>query len=86
MAYITEVRPLFFFSTITDMINKKLDLIIKDLSLSTKMSQELMSKADDTQFTDEVFMIYGITKAEVSIRVLTLILIIPDITKLNPIL
>ena len=86
MAYITEVRPLFFFSTITDMINKKLDLIIKDLSLSTKMSQELMSKADDTQLTDEVFMIYGITKAEVSIRVLTLILIIPDITKLNPIL
>ena len=50
------------------------------------MSQELMSKADDTQLTDEVFMIYGITKAEVSIRVLTLILIIPDITKLNPIL
>ena len=86
MAYITEVRPLFFFSTITDMINKKLDLIIKDLSLSTKMSQELMSKADDTQLTDEVFMIYGITKAEVSIRVLTLILNIPDITKLNPIL
>ena len=86
MAYITEVRPLFFSSTITDMINKKLDLIIKDLSLSTKMSQELMSKADDTQLTDEVFMIYGITKAEVSIRVLTLILIIPDITKLNPIL
>ena len=86
MAYITEVRPLFFLSTITDMINKKLDLIIKDLSLSTKMSQELMSKADDTQLTDEVFMIYGITKAEVSIRVLTLILIIPDITKLNPIL
>ena len=86
MAYITEVRPLFFSSTITDMINKKLDLIIKDLSLSTKMSQELMSKADETQLTDEVFMIYGITKAEVSIRVLTLILIIPDITKLNPIL
>ena len=30
-------------------------------------------------------MIYGITKAEVSIRVLTLIFIIPDITKPNPI-
>ena len=59
---------------------------MKDLSLSTKMSQELMSKAGDKQLTDEVFMIYGITKAEVSIRVLTLILIIPDITKLNPIL
>lgn len=85
MAYITEVRRLFFFSTITDMINKKLDLIIKDLSLSTKMSQELMSKADDTQLTDKVFMIYGITKAEVSIWVLTLILIIPDITKPFPI-
>ena len=36
------------------MINKKLDLIIKDLSLSTKMSQELMSKADDTQLTDDL--------------------------------
>ena len=58
---------------------------MKDLSLSTKMSQDLMSKADDTQLTDEVFMTYGITKAEVSIRVLTLILIIPDITKPNPI-
>lgn len=58
---------------------------MKDLSLSTKMSQELMNKADDKQLTDEVFVIYGITKAEVSIRLLTLILIIPDITKLNPI-
>ena len=58
---------------------------MKDLSLSTKMSQELMSKADDKQLTDAVFVIYGITKAEVSIRVLTLILIIPDITKPNPI-
>ena len=58
---------------------------MKDLPLSTKMSQELMRKADDKQLTDEVFVIYGITKAEVSIRVLTLILIIPDITKPNPI-
>ena len=58
---------------------------MKDLSLSTKMSQELMSKADDKQLTDEVFVIDGITKAEVSIRVLTLILIIPDITNPNPI-
>lgn len=58
---------------------------MKDLSLSTKMSQELMSKADDKQLRDEVFVIYEITKAEVSIRVLTLILIIPDITKPNPI-
>ena len=57
---------------------------MKDLSLSTKMSQELMSKADDKQLTDEVFVIYVITKAEVSIRVLTRILIIPDITKPNP--
>lgn len=67
------------------MINRKLDLIMEDLSLSTKMSQELMSKADDKQLIDEVFVIYGITKAEVSIRVLTLILIIADITKPNPI-
>ena len=44
-----------------------------------------MSKADDKQLTDEVFVIYGITKAAVSIRVLTLIFIIPDITKPNPI-
>ena len=58
---------------------------MKDLSLSTKMSQELMSRADDKQLRDEVFVIYEITKAEVSIRVLTLILIIPDITKPNPI-
>ena len=58
---------------------------MRDLSLSTKMSQELMSKADDKQLTDEVFVIYVITKAEVSIRVLTRILIIPDITKPNPI-
>ena len=58
---------------------------MKDLPLSTKMSQELMRKADDKQLTDDVFVIYGITKAEVSIRVLTLILIIPDITKPNPI-
>ena len=58
---------------------------MKDMSLSTKMSQELMSKADDKQLTDEVFVIYGTTKAEVSIRVLALILIIPDITKPNPI-
>lgn len=58
---------------------------MKDLSLSTKMSQELMSKSDDKQLTDEVFVIYVITKAEVSIRVLTRILIIPDITKPNPI-
>ena len=58
---------------------------MKDLSLSTKMSQELMSKADDKQLMDEVFVIYRITKAEVSIRVLTLILIIADITKPNPI-
>ena len=58
---------------------------MKDLSLSTKMSQELMSKADDKQLTDEVFVIYVITKDEVSIRVLTRILIIPDITKPNPI-
>ena len=58
---------------------------MKDLSLSTKMSQELMNKADDKQLTDEVFVIYGITKAEVSIRLLTFILIIPDITKPNPI-
>ena len=57
---------------------------MKDLSLSTKMSQELMSKSDDKQLTDEVFVIYVITKAEVSIRVLTRILIIPDITKPNP--
>ena len=48
------------------------------------MSQELMSKAEDKQLTDEAFVIYGITKAEVSIRVLTLILIIPNITKPNP--
>lgn len=48
------------------------------------MSQELMSKADDKQLTDEAFVIYGITKAEASIRVLTLILIIPNITKPNP--
>ena len=60
---------------------------MKDLSLSTKMSQELMRKAYDKQLlTDEVIVIYGITKAEVSIRVLTLILIIPDITKPNPII
>ena len=58
---------------------------MKDLSLSTKMSQELMSKADNRQLRDEVYEIYRITKAEVSIRVLTLILIIPDITKPNPI-
>ena len=58
---------------------------MKDLSLSTKMSQELMSKADNRQLKDEVYEIYRITKAEVSIRVLTLILIIPDITKPNPI-
>ena len=58
---------------------------MKDLSLSTKMSQELMSKADNKQLRDEVYEIYSITKAEVSIRVLTLILIIPDITKPNPI-
>ena len=67
------------------MINQKLDLIMKDLSSSTKMSQELMSKAGDKQLTDEVFVIYGITKAELSIRVSTLILIIPGITKTNPI-
>ena len=44
-----------------------------------------MNKADDKQLTDEVFVIYGITKAEVSIRVLTLIFIILDITKPNAI-
>ena len=48
------------------------------------MSQELMSKKEDKQLTDEAFVIYGITKAEVSIWVLTLTLIIPNITKPNP--